>query len=144
MRTHYFAAVIVTCAVATAAAQVTTVPSSPPAAPTTSTSPARIDKLLVLVGCVAAEGTSANRFTLSDTKTGVRYRLTGKPVALYSGRRVRIIGGLYPSANVAAQAGGIDPTKAAMAAAQPSGIGRADPVEFTITSVRPLSGACPP
>ena len=150
MRTHHIVALIVTCAAAMAAAQASTAPPSSAPTPTPPTAPAptqastRLDKPLVLIGCVAADRSSANRFTLSDTKSGVRYALGGKPVALYSGRRVRIIGGLHPSPNVAAQAGSIDASKAATAAAHPSSIGRADPVEFTITDVRALAGSCPP
>ena len=103
----------------------------------------RTDRPLVLVGCLAPEPQNRDRYIFSDAKTGTRYRLSGKPVAIYEGRRIRIVGGLYPSPNVAAQAGAIDPAQSAIVA-QPGGAGGTGPIEFTITKVRPVPGACPP
>ena len=55
--------------------------------------PEKPDKLMVLVGCMAADETSADQFTLSDTKAGVTYRLSGTKLHTYTGHRVRIVGG---------------------------------------------------
>jgi hypothetical protein len=59
---------------------------------------------------------------------------------------VRIVGGLVPSPNIAAQAGAIDPTKAAMAyqGANPPGAGNVDVLAFNVTRVRRLTGSCTP
>ena len=55
-----------------------------------------------------------------------------------------IKGGLTPSPNVAAQAGAMDPARAAMAAAGgAAGPGTVDLPEFKVKSVRPVSGGCP-
>ena len=143
MHTHVVSAILAACALTTAAAQTSTPPASPSQAPAKGANP------LVLVGCVTADQANADRLTVSDPRAGVTYRLRGLNVAAYSGRRVRIIGGLYPSPNIAAQAGAIDPTKAAMAAAGATGanitgMGTAEPLEFHIARVRPLPGSCPP
>jgi hypothetical protein len=52
------------------------------------------------------------------------------------------IGGLYPSANVAAQAGAIDPAQAA-AAVLAGGAGPGTDVELRVQRVRRLAGSCP-
>jgi hypothetical protein len=58
-------------------------------------------------------------------------------------RRVQIVGGLYPSPNVAAQAGAIDPNQAAIAAVSGPAAGGRPPVEFRVKSVRAIPGPCP-
>ncbi len=114
-----------------------------------SNPPATVKKPMILVGCVVADKANADRFTLSDPGSGVTYRLRGLNVFSYSGRRIRIVGGLYPSPNIAAQRGAIDPTKAAMAAmdatgTNATGLGNVQPLEFRIAQLRPLAGTCPP
>jgi len=115
------------------------------------------DKSRTLSGCVINGSSPHEAVTFSDGDTGNKYRLTGKNVKKYAGQRVEIVGGapnsklairggLYPSPNVAAQAGHLDPAKAAIAA-QPggteSGTGSVDVLpEFRVTRVRALAGAC--
>src|SRR4029453_13340422 len=84
----------------------------------------------------------ADQLTLADEKAGITYRLNGLKLQTYTGRRVRIVGGLYPSDNVAAQAGAIDPTKAAIAAS--TATGAVHMPEFHVKQVRPLRGSCVP
>jgi hypothetical protein len=103
--------------------------------------------LLTLTGCVQPDETRPRDwFTLSDTKTGITYRLTGPKVKSFIWRNVRIVGGLVPSPNLAAQAGAIDATKAAMASqgAPPSGARAPELPEFRVSAVRPLAGSCSP
>jgi hypothetical protein len=110
-----------------------------------------------IVGCVAPDSSNANHFTLADLSTGsVAYRLSGKDVRQYVGKRVeitgvepkvKIIGGLGPSPNVAAQAGAIDPTQAAMA--QQGSQGNTKPgnilvPELRVTAVKGVAGGCNP
>jgi hypothetical protein len=96
-----------------------------------------------------------NQFTLEDKEEG-RFRLSGINMSDYVGRRVQIggavpdskklviKGGLTPNANVAAQAGSIDPVRAAVASAGgAAGPGTVDLPEFKVKSVRPVSGGCP-
>lgn len=110
-----------------------------------NTPAAETAKPLVLSGCVSADRAAPDQFTLLDAKAGVRYRLYGVKMYAYEGRRVRIVGGLYPSANTAAQAGGTDPTKAAIEATTPTRvIGDYRALDFRVSQVRPIKGACPP
>jgi hypothetical protein len=68
-------------------------------------------------------------------------RLVGGP----QGKRLSISGGLWPSPNVAAQAGAIDAAEASIAR-QPggaaSGTGGANLPEFRVVSVRSIDGSC--
>jgi hypothetical protein len=111
-------------------------------------------KVLTLIGCIAPNPQQPGGYLLSDTEQATSYRLTGTNVREYAGRRVqlsgvapkrlRIVGGLYPSPNVAAQGGAIDPVRAAMAAASAAGTrDTATLSEFRVRSVREISGACP-
>jgi hypothetical protein len=122
---------------------------------TTKTPKANPNKPITLTGCVTRSDSSTGPYTLSDAAEGA-YRLTGVDVRDYVGRRVQIVGGnvvprrlsivggLQPSANVAAQAGDIDPVRAATAAVGGSaGTGTVQLPEFKVKSVRPVSGSCP-
>jgi len=113
-------------------------------------------KVLTLSGCVVRGEMPAGQYTIEDQEEGVTYRLTGTDVRDYIGRRVQIIGGvpsprrltivggLTPNANVAAQAGDMDPARAAVASAGGSaGPGTVQLPEFKVKSVRPASGSCP-
>jgi len=110
--------------------------------------------VITLSGCVARAERSPSQFTLEDTNTGVKYRLTGTNVRDFVGRSVLVVGagskklvikgGLTPNPNVAAQAGAMDPVQAAVAAQGGSaGPGNVDLPEFNVKSVRPGSGSCP-
>ena len=112
-------------------------------------------KIITLSGCVVRGETMPGQYTLEDKEAGTRYRLTGTDFRDYIGRRVQIsggvpsrrltiVGGLTPNANVAAQAGDMDPARAATAAAGgAAGPGTVQLPEFRVKSVRPVSGACP-
>jgi hypothetical protein len=104
-------------------------------------------------GCVEASQTTKNAFTLDED--GRTYALKGVDVREFVGKRVEmigalpkrftVVGGLYPSANVAGQAGAIDPTTAAMAAQSgPTSQSPRPTIDFTVKSVRLLSGTCEP
>jgi hypothetical protein len=132
-----FATFLLAVATASAGAQSNASPQAPPAT--------KAKKPLVLNGCVAADLANPQRYVLRDAATGVAYRLNGVKVYAYQGRRVRIVGGLYPTANLAAQGGGVDPTKAAMAAMTPNAnAGNPEPLEFRVSQVRAAKGSCPP
>ena len=112
-------------------------------------------KTLSLSGCVVRNESAPTQFTLEDKEEG-RFRLSGINMSDYVGRRVQIggampdskklviKGGLTPNANVAAQAGSMDPARAAMASAGgAAGPGTVELPEFKVKSVRPVSGGCP-
>lgn len=108
-----------------------------------------------LVGCVSDQPGATGSFTFAESG-GSKYRLTGKSVRKYAGRMVKLVGGpqgkklsigtgLWPSANVAGQAGAIDPAEASIAR-QPggaaSGTGTIDLPEFRVVTVRGVEGSC--
>jgi hypothetical protein len=112
-------------------------------------------KTISLSGCIVRGETAPDQYTLDDQAEG-KYRLTGLSLRDYIGQRVQIAGGvvqtkrlkiktgLTPDANTAAQAGAMDPARAAMAAAGGSaGPGTVDLPEFKVKSVRPVDGGCP-
>ena len=111
-------------------------------------------KPITLSGCVQRGESGSDQFTLSENKGSQIYRLTGTDLRDYVGRRVqivggiasnrfRIVGGLTPSPNAAAQAGALDPARAATAAASGSaGPGRVELPVFRVKSVRPITGSC--
>jgi hypothetical protein len=115
------------------------------AGPQTDPSPAN-SKTLTLTGCVQPDDRAKDTFKLSVKETGTTYRLSGASVKGFVWRNVRIVGGLVPTPNLAAQAGAIDQTKVAMAqqGANPQGGGNAVLLEFRVTTVRPAPGSCSP
>jgi hypothetical protein len=127
----------------------------------TTTQPAKKDnpKSLTLTGCIAPDGTNAGHYTLADFVTGApTYRLAGTDVRRYLGKRVelvgddtqrklKIVGGLTPSPNAAAQAGAMDPAEAARANLGAAGETRPGNIvvpELKVKSVKAVSGPCPP
>jgi len=130
--------------VAAASAQTAQTPPAPPA-------PARSP--VELVGCISDDPGASGSFTL-DESGGSKYRLTGKSVRKYAGSMVRLVGGpqgkrlsirggLWPSPNIAGQAGAIDTAQASIAR-QPGGgaSGTGDLPEFRVASVRRIDGSC--
>jgi hypothetical protein len=119
--------------------------------------PPKPPKTITINGCLERDQTEPDHFTIVDTKDGIKYRVTGKdfrefltrPVQLDGGivvKGLKISGGLKPSANVAAQAGSIDPSRAMVqAATSESGTGtEVDVQEFRVKAIHPAStGACP-
>jgi hypothetical protein len=95
--------------------------------------------------------------TFADLRTGAIYRLSGVDVREEArkrgeivvgtgARRVTIRGGFVPSANVAAQAGAMDPSRVAIASmpgGTGSGTGRVQLPEFRVTLVQRFQGSCP-
>ena len=109
---------------------------------------------MTLTGCIVRSEAAQDQYTLADAAEGV-YRLTGLKFRDYVGQRVRLAGavgsrklqikgGLLPNANVAAQAGSIDPVQAAMAnAGGAAGPGNPQLPEFRVKGIRPIPGGCP-
>ncbi len=112
------------------------------------------NEVITLSGCVSAADKAPGQFTLEDKESGVKYRLTGAKVADFVGQTVLIVGGsdskklvikggLVPNPNVAAQAGAMDPARAAVASqGGAAGPGDVELPEFKVRSVRPTGGGC--
>jgi hypothetical protein len=113
-------------------------------------------KEMRLNGCISRDRITPGQFNFLDDDGGGRYRLTGKNLKKFVGRRVEIVGGppgkritfktgLWPSPNVAAQAGAMDPAQAAIANL-PGGAADAVAVsplpEFHVIRLRGVAGAC--
>lgn len=117
---------------------------------------AKKPKTLTITGCVERDATSkVDQFTVVDRKEGIKYKLTGKDFREYLGRPVqldggivvkglKIAGGLQPNPNVAAQAGALDPSRAAVQAATAAGSPGPDTdiEEFRVKEIRPTTGDC--
>ena len=145
MLTHLLASLAVTMFAAQA----------PATASSTQTPPAP-NQAITLSGCVSRGEVTQGQFALFDTSTGGRYRLSGARMKKFAGQRVEIVGapvnrrltirfGLVPSPNVAAQAGAIDPVKAAIATmpgGTSSGTGDVQLPEFKVVRVRAIGGSC--
>lgn len=133
-----------------------------PAPAPVSAPPAKADpnQPLTLNGCVTRDYTdarNASAYTFVDNADGSRYRLSGQNVSKFSGmlvqiqgvvdtKKVKFVGGLWPSPNVAGQAGAIDPAQAAIAAMPgggSSGTGNVDLPTLKVTHVGLGKGECP-
>jgi hypothetical protein len=113
--------------------------------------PAKKPTTVTLSGCVQKSETSPNRFTLTDDYA--IYRLTGVDVREFVGRRVqviggaprklKIVGGLKPSPNIAGQAGAIDPAVAATAIHDGATMNGTGPeIELRVKSIKAVEGDC--
>jgi len=123
----------------------------------TATAPAKeAARELRLNGCISRDAKTPGQFTFRDADNGDRYRLSGKNLKKFVGQKVEIVGGppgkgitfktgLWPSPNVAAQAGAMDPAEAAVAR-MPGGAADAPGAntlpEFRVMSLRGVDGAC--
>jgi hypothetical protein len=118
--------------------------------------PSDDNKPIRLNGCISRDAVRPGQFNFLDNDSGDRYWLSGKGLKKFVGHRVEIVGGppgkgvtfktgLLPSPNVAAQAGAIDPAKAAVANL-PGGAADAPGVnplpEFHVIRLRGVEGAC--
>jgi hypothetical protein len=144
MQLRQLSAVLIAAVASGAAAQTTPAPAKPSS------------RTLTLSGCVQRGDTAGDPYMLVDRKNKATYRLSGTDVRDYVGRPVQIVGGvvgskrlqisggLRPTPNVAAQAGDMDPSRAATAAASGGpGTGPPPTLEFRVKSVRPVEGGCP-
>ena len=117
--------------------------------------PLKTPKNITLTGCIEPDPAQPGRFMMTDTSAGTRYHVFGKSFREYLGRPVeldggievkglKISGGLRPNANIAGQAGAIDPAQAAVqAATSESTTGTPiDVQEFRVKKIRPASGTC--
>ena len=108
-----------------------------------------------LTGCVSGSPSATGQFAFVDGASGGTYRLNGKDVRKYAGQRVRLVGdpnskrprfrfGLWPSPNVAAQAGAMDPAQESIAR-QTGGAASTPEASFPelrVIRMRGVEGAC--
>ncbi len=118
--------------------------------------PATENKEIRLNGCISRDTVRPGQYSFLDNDSGDRYQLTGKGLRKFVGRRVEIVGGppgkgitfrtgLWPSPNVAAQAGALDPAKAAVAnlpGGAADAVGVSPLPEFRVVKLRGVEGAC--
>jgi hypothetical protein len=131
-------------------------PAAAISAQTTKTPANDAAKEIRLNGCISRDGIRPGQYNFLDNDSGDKYRLTGKNLKKFVGQRVEIVGGppgkgvtfktgLWPSPNVAAQAGALDPAQAAVAR-MPGGAadapGASPLPEFKVIRLRGLEGAC--
>jgi hypothetical protein len=108
-----------------------------------------------LTGCVSLRPDASGEFAFVDAASGGTYRLKGKGLKRYAGQRVTVVGdptvkrvrirlGLWPSPNVAAQAGAMDPAQESIAR-QPGGAASASEPrtpELRVVRMHGVAGAC--
>jgi hypothetical protein len=124
---------------------------------TSKTKPDKPDpnKPVTMSGCVVRDSSTAKDFTFTDNANGFQYHLSGQDVSKFAGQPLEIVGivdtkrlrvktGLYPSPNVAGQAGAIDPGKAHVAAlgGGTTGSGNVELPTFKVAQVRAAQGEC--
>jgi hypothetical protein len=113
----------------------------------------KTSNLVALVGCVSPNPNQPGGFMLSESDQLSQYKLTGTSMRDYAGKRVqvygeppkrlKVVGGLYPTPNSAAE-GGRNHVKDAMAAATPANTpgGSAALPEFKVKSIQVVTGTC--
>jgi hypothetical protein len=130
--------------------------AAPQAPGSSSKSPANDNKEIRLNGCISRDAIRPGQFNFLDNESGFKYRLTGKGLRKFVGQRVEIVGGppgkgitfrtgLWPSPNTAAQAGALDPAKAAVAnlpGGAADGVGVNPLPELRVIRLRGVEGAC--
>ena len=113
-------------------------------------------KEIRLNGCISKDTIRPGQFNFLDNESGFKYRLTGKGLRKFVGHRVEIVGGppgkgvtfrtgLWPSPNTAAQAGALDPARAAVAnlpGGAADAVGASPLPEFKVIRLRGVEGAC--
>jgi hypothetical protein len=126
------------------------------AAKPASKAAANDSKEIRLNGCISRDTIRPGQFNFLDNDSGDKYRLTGKGLRKFVGHRVEIVGGppgrgvtfrtgLWPSPNVAAQAGALDPAKAAVAnlpGGAADAVGASPLPEFKVVRLRGVEGVC--
>ena len=113
------------------------------------------NKPVTMNGCVVREASAAKEFTFTDSSNGFKYRLSGQDVSKLLNQPIEIVGvvdtsklkvkgGLYPTPNVAGQAGAIDPGKAHVASlgGGTTGSGTPDLPTFKVAQVKATQGEC--
>jgi hypothetical protein len=106
-----------------------------------------------LTGCVSLSPSANGQFAFVDAGGGT-YRLNGKDIKKYAGQRVRLVGdpkskriqvrtGLWPSPNVAAQAGALDPAQESIARnAGGTGMPDSRAPELRVVRMNGVEGSC--
>ena len=107
-----------------------------------------------LTGCVSLTPSEGGQFAFVDGASGGTYRLNGKNLKKYAGQRISIVGdpsskrpkirlGLWPSPNVAAQAGALDPAQESIARQSGGAASTREPApELKVVRVRGVEGSC--
>ena len=109
---------------------------------------------LELTGCVSLNPAVGGQYAFVDTASGGTYRLNGKNLKKYAGQRVSLVGdtstkrlkfktGLWPSPNIAAQAGALDPAQESIARNSGGATNLPDGTpELKVVRVHGVDGAC--
>ena len=122
--------------------------------PAAQPDPPRPPTNLELTGCVSLNPAAGGQYAFVDTASGGTYRLNGKNLKKYAGQRVRLVGdtstkrlkfktGLWPSPNIAAQAGALDPAQESIARHSGGAANLPDGTpELKVVRVQGVDGAC--
>jgi hypothetical protein len=116
---------------------------------------AKTPTTIELTGCISVNPAAGGQYAFVDNASGGTYRLNGKNLKKYAGQRVRIVGdpsaskrlriktGLWPSPNIAAQAGALDPAQESIARHSGGAANLPDGTpELKVVRVHGVEGAC--
>jgi hypothetical protein len=107
---------------------------------------------ITLAGCVSAKPEAAGQYTFAETDGLRAYRLNGKGISKFAGKRVELVGGttgkglsirtgLWPTPSGGARGVAADPVQEANARQRSGSIG-AEFQEFRVSRVRAIEGVC--
>lgn len=109
---------------------------------------------LTMAGCVSAKPEASGQYTFAETDGLREYRLKGKGLSKFAGKRVELVGGesgnglsirtgLWPAPSGGARGVARDPAQESIARQRGGGGAAAgDFQEFKVTRVRALEGTC--
>lgn len=108
-----------------------------------------------MTGCISAKAATSGQYTFAEADGLREYRLDGKEISKFAGRRVEVIGGapdkglsvrggLWPAPSGGARGVALDPAQEAVARNRPGnndGTARVVP-EFRVSRIRLATGVC--
>ena len=115
--------------------------------------PSKPPTTLTLAGCVSAKPEASGQYTFAETDGLREYRLKGKGISKFAGRRVELVGGtsgnglsirtgLWPSPSGGARGVALDPAQESVSRQRGGGATGGEFQEFRVTRVRAIEGTC--
>jgi hypothetical protein len=108
---------------------------------------------LTMAGCVSTKPEAAGQYTFAETDGLREYRLSGKGINKFAGKRVELVGGtpgkglsirtgLWPAPSGGARGVALDPVQGANRRQSGGGAAGGEIQEFRVSRVRLIDGTC--